>query len=46
MCHHWATDRDAEWERVSEALPEDDPEQQEPEREHEATVEAPTPGDD
>jgi hypothetical protein len=46
MCHHWAGDRDAEWEQVSEDLPEEDPELQEPEREHDERVEAPTADDD
>lgn len=41
MCHHWADDRDAEWERVAEDLPEEDPERQDPEREHDEVVEAP-----
>jgi hypothetical protein len=32
MCHHWADDRDRTWERVSEDLPEEDPEGMDPER--------------
>jgi hypothetical protein len=45
MCHHWATDRDAEWEKASEDLPEEDPEHEEPEREHDERVEAPSADD-
>lgn len=46
MCHHWASDRDVEWEKVTDELPEEDPELEEPEREHEPTVEAPRADDD
>lgn len=45
MCHHWATDRDAEWERVTEELAEEDPESEEPERDHDEVLEAPTADD-
>lgn len=45
MCHHWAGDRDAGWERVSEELAEEDPETDPPEREYDERVEAPSADD-
>lgn len=45
MCHHWADDRDAEWERMTDELPEEDPESQDPDREHDEVIETPAADD-